>query len=106
RPARGNAPREARPRFYGTRGIELHYGAEPHGHAHSGPGRQPRVARFRGGSGGSINRHRTEGSREMKFDGKAGIVTGAGSGIGRATAMGFAKRGANVAVVDINREGA
>jgi len=37
----------------------------------------------------------------MKFDGKAGIVTGAGSGIGRATAMGFAQRGAKVAMVDI-----
>ena len=42
----------------------------------------------------------------MRFDGKAGLVTGAGSGIGRATAMGFAKRGGAIAVVDINGENA
>jgi len=40
----------------------------------------------------------------MKFDGKAGVVTGSGSGIGRATAMEFAKRGAAVVVADINEE--
>jgi meso-butanediol dehydrogenase / (S,S)-butanediol dehydrogenase / diacetyl reductase len=38
----------------------------------------------------------------MRFDGKFGLVTGAGSGIGRATALGFAERGGGVAVVDIN----
>lgn len=38
----------------------------------------------------------------MDFTGKVGLVTGAGSGIGRATAIGFAKRGGAVAVVDIN----
>lgn len=42
----------------------------------------------------------------MRFDGKAGLVTGAGSGIGRATAIGFAQRGGAVAVVDINGENA
>lgn len=42
----------------------------------------------------------------MQFDGKAGLVTGAGSGIGRATAMGFAKRGGAIAVADINGENA
>jgi meso-butanediol dehydrogenase / (S,S)-butanediol dehydrogenase / diacetyl reductase len=42
----------------------------------------------------------------MQFDGKAGLVTGAGSGIGRATAMGFAKRGGEIAVADINGENA
>jgi meso-butanediol dehydrogenase / (S,S)-butanediol dehydrogenase / diacetyl reductase len=38
----------------------------------------------------------------MRFDGKAGLVTGAGSGIGRATAIGFARRGGMIAVADIN----
>jgi meso-butanediol dehydrogenase/(S,S)-butanediol dehydrogenase/diacetyl reductase len=38
----------------------------------------------------------------MRFDGKFGLVTGAGSGIGRATAIGFAQRGGGVAVVDLN----
>ena len=42
----------------------------------------------------------------MKFDGKAGLVTGGGSGIGRATAMGFARRGGAVAIADINGENA
>ena len=42
----------------------------------------------------------------MRFDDKAGLITGAGSGIGRATAIEFAKRGAAVAVVDINGEAA
>jgi meso-butanediol dehydrogenase / (S,S)-butanediol dehydrogenase / diacetyl reductase len=39
----------------------------------------------------------------MRFDGKAVLVSGAGSGIGRATAIGFAARGARVAVADIDR---
>ena len=36
------------------------------------------------------------------FAGKAAFVTGAGSGIGRATALAFAARGAAVAVVDVS----
>jgi meso-butanediol dehydrogenase/(S,S)-butanediol dehydrogenase/diacetyl reductase len=42
----------------------------------------------------------------MRFDGKAGLVTGAGSGIGRATARGFAGRGGMVAVADLNGDNA
>ena len=42
----------------------------------------------------------------MQFNGKAGLVTGGGSGIGRATAIGFARLGGRVAVADINGENA
>jgi NAD(P)-dependent dehydrogenase (short-subunit alcohol dehydrogenase family) len=40
-----------------------------------------------------------------EFDGKSAIVTGAGSGIGRATAYAFAERGAKVVVADWETEG-
>ncbi|HUI26362.1 MAG TPA: glucose 1-dehydrogenase [Candidatus Kryptonia bacterium] len=41
-----------------------------------------------------------------KLANKIAIVTGAGSGIGRASAVLFAREGATVVVADINREGA
>ncbi len=40
------------------------------------------------------------------FAGKTVIITGAGSGIGRATALIFAREGANVVCADINEQGA
>jgi 3-oxoacyl-[acyl-carrier protein] reductase len=42
----------------------------------------------------------------MRFDGKVGIVTGAGGGIGQAYAEGLAREGAAVVVADINTEAA
>jgi 3-oxoacyl-[acyl-carrier protein] reductase len=40
------------------------------------------------------------------FKGKTIVITGAGSGIGRATALIFAREGANVVCADINEDGA
>lgn len=41
----------------------------------------------------------------MRFDGKTAVITGAASGIGRATAEAFALGGARVVLGDINEEG-
>ena len=41
-----------------------------------------------------------------EFDGRVTLVTGAGSGIGRAVAREFARSGARVIVTDVSREGA
>ena len=40
------------------------------------------------------------------FVGKTILITGAGSGIGRSTALIFAREGANVVCADINEKGA
>lgn len=42
----------------------------------------------------------------MRFEGKVVLVTGAGHGIGRATAQRFAREGGDVIVVDVNVAGA
>ncbi len=41
----------------------------------------------------------------MKLQGKAGIITGAADGMGRATAVKFARAGAGVLIVDVNARG-
>ncbi len=43
--------------------------------------------------------------KSQELEGKVAIVTGAGSGIGRSTALLFASEGASVMVADISEEG-
>ena len=40
----------------------------------------------------------------MRFAGKVAVVTGAATGIGRATALAFAREGANAVLADVNAE--
>src|SRR5262245_26450304 len=42
---------------------------------------------------------------QHRFSGKVALVTGAASGIGRASALAFAREGASVAVADISASG-
>ncbi|WP_406396372.1 SDR family oxidoreductase [Streptomyces sp. NBC_00887] len=56
---------------------------------------------------GPLNRSRRgQADSRMPFTGQLAVVTGAGSGIGRATALAFAEQGADIAICDVDLEAA
>ena len=71
------------------------------------PGRTPRSGRQDGRYRTDRRLSRTERNIDMQeFRGKTAVVTGAGSGIGRALSLAFAAEGMRVAMADIDADGA
>ena len=54
----------------------------------------------------SLHRARRTGPRRQRFEDHLVVITGAGSGIGRATALEFAENGAEVIATDVNQQAA
>src|SRR5437868_5491356 len=65
----------------------------------------PHVRRLRETNNAKRKQIMTTTNQKGSFAGKIAFVTGAGSGIGRATALAFARDGANVVVTDVSEQG-